>query len=366
MGDPNECSLLLTLSNESLSGMWTLYLDNLATSLSTSFGCNLTNATDFSIEASINCFEFHKLPVSNALPCVYPSGGKLMIIPQTTLDHRFGVQASGKTLKSNFLNLEHTSLHLHLNFNEVTVKLTECDGEPLSLTFDGKTLLIQRSVNPAVPCSICFILFPDKKPLPHLSIPVSRPLSLSVYIDTILIVAPICGSLLKQGDSGFRDFVRVSIRCIEGSYSKNGSPPLSEFSVTSSLIQVDNLAHLSFPTFDFPVLLRSVLSHAVRENSTGSFSCSGKIRHISDDFLLDKFDLRLPSIEAYFEDSILYTLFYWAEDLKSAWTRRGCKWPASYRVVYPGSSHPFPGSSAILEGQSGRSYLLQDHSIPFK
>ncbi|KAM7537419.1 hypothetical protein Aperf_G00000067116 [Anoplocephala perfoliata] len=320
-GDPNECSLLLTLSNESPSGIWTLYLDNLSMSLSASLGCSLTNALDFSIEASINCPEFHKLPVSNALPCVYSNGGKLVIIPQFALDHLFGMQASGKTPKSDFPTLERASLHLRLNFDEVIVKLTECAGEPLSLSVGGKTFLIQQVVNPAVPCSINIVFF-DKKPSPHLSIPVSRPLSLSICIDTILIVAPIYGSLLKQDDSGLRNFIQVSIRCIECAYSKHESLPISEFNVTSSLIQVDNLAQLSLPTFDFPVLLRSVLSHAVGENSTGRFSCSGKIQHISNDFILDKFDLCLPSIEVYLEDSILYAIFYWFEDLRKAWTKQ--------------------------------------------
>ncbi|KAM3186126.1 hypothetical protein ACTXT7_004958 [Hymenolepis weldensis] len=318
-GNPNEYSLLLTLSNESGAGIWTLYLDNMSTSLSATLGCNLINTTNHFIEASIQFHDFHKFPVSNALPCVYPRGGKLTIIPQSGLDRLVEMQAFDEPPTSDFLHLESTALSLHLNSDEVTVKLIDCDQKPLSLTFSGTIIFIQRVVYHAIPSWIKLVIFTEKNLSPHSIPPVERPLSLSIYIDTVLIFMIISGSLLKEGDSRLRNFIRVSIRCIDGSFSRNGHLPVSEFSVTSSMIQVDNLAQLTSSTFDFPVLLRSVLSHAVEGNSTGSFSCSGQIRQIQpfSDLLLDKFDLRLPSIEAYLEDSVLYTLISWIDDLKN-------------------------------------------------
>nr|CDS31286.1 vacuolar protein sorting associated protein 13B [Hymenolepis microstoma] len=319
-GDPNEHSLLLTLSNESRSGIWILYLDNMSTSLSATLGCSLINSTDHSIAASINFHDFHKLPVSNALPCVYPRGGKLTIISQSGLDHLVGMRTPGETSTSDFIHIESTSLSLHFNSDEVTVKLAECDQKPLSLIFSGTTIFIQRVVDQAIPSAINVVIFTEKKPSLHPILPIGWPLSMSIYIDTVLIFAPISGSLLKHGDSRLRNFVRVSVRCIDVSLFRDGCPPVSEFSVTSSMIQIDNLAQLTSSTFDFPVLLRSVLSHANEGNTTGSFSCSGQIRHIQPfgDLLLDKFDLRLPSIEAYLEDSVLFTLLAWIDDLKSA------------------------------------------------
>lgn len=291
----------------------------MSTSLSATLGCNLINTTNHSIEASIKFHDFHKVPVSNALPCAYPGGGKLTIIPQSGLDRLVGMQAFDEPPTSDFLHLESTALSLHLNSDEVTVKLIDCDQKPLPLTFSGTVIFIRRVVDQAIPSSIQLVIFTEKNPSPHSIPPVERPLSLSIYIDTVLIFMIISGSLLKQSDSRLRNFVRVSIRCIDGSFSRNGHLSVSEFSVTSSMIQVDNLAQLTSSTFDFPVLLRSVLSHAVEGNSTGSFSCSGQIRQIQpfSDLLLDKFDLRLPSIEAYLEDSVLYTLISWIDDMKS-------------------------------------------------
>nr|CDS17621.1 vacuolar protein sorting associated protein 13B [Echinococcus granulosus] len=322
-GDPDECSLLLSLSNDPQTGLWTLCLANLAPSLSCSLGCSLTNATDFPFEVSFQGLSnFHQLPLSNALPCVHPSGGKLVLIPQVFLDQLAEVWISGETSKSSvtstFLCHEDARLFLRLHSDVEVIKLTDCRDNPVLLRFREKTISIQQVTNEAFPFCTDLAIFSDQKPVFSHWSHVDQPLSLSVYIDTTLISAPVRGLLLTPGDSGLKDFLRICIRRIEATYSKENAS-LFEFRITSSLIQIDNLAQTSLSTFDFPVLMRSVLPHAMEENSTGVFSCTCQIRYLSStDFFLDRFNLRLPSMEAYLEDSVLYALVSWVQDLRRA------------------------------------------------
>ncbi|KAL5965577.1 Vacuolar protein sorting-associated protein 13B, partial [Taenia solium] len=323
-GDSDECSLLLNLSNDLQTGLWTLYLDNFAPSLSCPLGCTLTNTTDFPFEASFHSLsDFHQLPVSNALPCVQPSGGKLVLIPQISLDHLAGVWVSGVTpeasASSAFLCHEDVHLFLRLHSDDVVIKLADCRHNPIQLRFGDKTVLIQQVSGEVLPFCTHLAIFTDQKPVFSHWSHVDQPLSLTVCIDTTLIFASVCGSILTPSESGLKDFLRICIRRIEVTYLKKENASLFEFSITSSLIQVDNLAQISQSTFDFPVLIRSVLPHTMEENSTGVSSCTFQIHYLSStDFIIDGFDLRLPSVEAYIEDTVLYALASWVQDLRGA------------------------------------------------
>lgn len=287
-------------------------------------GCSLTNTTDFPFEASFHGLsDFHQLPVSNALPCVQPSGGKLVLIPQISLDHLAGVWSSGKTPEAlaspSFLCHGDARLFLRLHSDDVVIKLAECRDNPVSLRFGDKVVLIQHVANNTLPFCTHLAIFTYQKPVFLHWSNVNRPLCLAVCIETTLIFASMCGSILTPGESGLKDFLRICIRHIDATYLKKENASLSEFTVTSSLIQIDNLAQTSLPTFDFPVLMRSVLPHTMEENSTGVFSCTLQIRYLSYiDFILDRFNMRLPPMEAYLEDSVLYALASWVQDLRGA------------------------------------------------
>ncbi|VDK36164.1 unnamed protein product [Taenia asiatica] len=323
-GDSDECSLLLNLYNDLQTGLWTLYLDKFAPSLSCPLGCTLTNTTDFPFEASFHSLsDFHQLPVSNALPCVQPSGGRLVLIPQISLDHLAGVWVSGVTPESSassaFLCHEDVHLFLRLHSDDAVIKLADCRHNPIQLRFGDKTVLIQQVADEALPFCTHLAIFTDQKPVFSHWSHVDQPLSLTVFIDTTLIFASICGSILTPSESGLKDFLRICIRRIEATYLKKENASLFEFSITSSLVQVDNLAQISRSTFDFPVLIRSVLPHTMEENSTGVSSCTFQIRYLSStDFIIDGFGLCLPSVEAYIEDSVLYALASWVQDLRGA------------------------------------------------
>ncbi|VDM34355.1 unnamed protein product [Hydatigera taeniaeformis] len=323
-GDTGEWSVLLNLCNDLHTGLWTLYLDNFAPSLSYSLGCSLTNETDFLFEASfLSLSNFHQLPVSNALPCVPPSGGKLVLIPQISLDHLAGVRIDGETSAalpvSTFLCHEDAHLFLRLHSDDVVIKVADCKDSPIPLRFGNKTVFVQQIANGVLPFCTDLTIFTDQKPMFSHWPRADQPLSLTVFIDTTLIFAPVCGSVLPLGASGLKDFLRVCIRRIGATYTRRENAFLFDFSITSSLIQIDNLAQITLSTFDFPVLMRSVLPCTVEENGTGVASCTCQVRYLSPtDFLFDSFYIRLPSIEAYLEDSMLYALALWMQDLRGA------------------------------------------------
>ncbi|KAL5110970.1 Vacuolar protein sorting-associated protein 13B [Taenia crassiceps] len=323
-GDSDVCSILLDLSKDLQTGLWTLFLDNFPASLSCSLGCSLTNTTDFPFEATFHgVSEFHQLPVSNALPCVQPSGGKLVLIPQISLDHLAGGWVSGKTSETStsatFLCHEDAYLFLRLHSDDVVIKLGDCRDNPVPLRFGDKTVLIQHIATEPFPFCTHLAIFTEQKPMFLHWSHVDQPLCLTVTIDTTLIFASARGSLLAPGESGLKDFLRICIRRIEATYLKKDNTSPFEFSITSSLMQIDNLAQISLSTFDFPVLMRSVLPHTMEESSTGVSSCTFRIRYLSStDFILDRFDLCLPSMEAYLEDSVLYALASWVQDLRGA------------------------------------------------
>ena len=320
----------MTLSKETETGLWILTFDDLLPSLAYTLSCKLTNTTDSLFQASFQGpFDLHQFPVSNALSYVHPNCGKLALIPQALLDQLAGLQSSNGSSKlqgiSKFLCQLDTPLLLRLGPHETSIKMGDFRGNLMSLSFADKVILLQKSTNKEFPF-IELIISTEGGSTQHYQKRGQRFLSLSLYIDTVLIFAPIPSSLLTLNNPGSTNFLRASVRCIEGYFKRKKHSLLSSFSITSSLIQIDNLAQLSLSTFDFPVILRFVLSHSMIEKSSSIFSCSGRICQASSGgFLLDRFDLRLPSMEVYLEDSILYATISWVRDLRDAWSAVGDK-----------------------------------------
>uniref|UniRef100_A0A5K3F779 VPS13_C domain-containing protein n=2 Tax=Mesocestoides corti TaxID=53468 RepID=A0A5K3F779_MESCO len=322
-GNMDECSILLTISNDSSSGLWMIYLDDFASSLSYSLGCSVVNTTSHTFETAIVGLQlFHQLPISNSLPCLYRDKGRVTLISQTSLD-LLAADTPKSRLVSKFLTFEDVSILLRLVPEEIVVRLADCRNSPLPLHIGNKVVYIQSYVNHAIPFYVELEIFSHQPPT---RIPVSlveSTRSFSVYVDTFSIFALRSGCLSEGSEPRQVDFLRLSIRSIEFTLLFEYGIPRSKFTFSSSLIQLDNLAQVYTPTLDFPVILRSVISQVAEIDTTGLFVCSGQLHHLPfGDFLFEKIDIKLPVMEVYLEDGAMYALLSWAQDLRGAMSQR--------------------------------------------
>lgn len=307
-------SLFITVAKDLNTEKWIIYLDYLSTPLHASLSFNLVNTTSLALNVSIlgdNSFD-HKLSLSDALPRLHPHGGKLRLVPQFSLDRLIGLTlprcgakyqsaSEAAPFPCKFLaDEENLSLKFHYNSDFTVMRLIDCEkNEGCPVAVGGVVFFVKLFRSDHLLDVAIYSLQPPSMDVHTLQAPLISPaFSISIDLFSIACLSP----LTTEEDSA--SFLRLSIRRLSLDMSKDQC-----FQLTSSLIQLDNLAQKSAAAFDFPVLLRFALSRS----NCAKFSLTGQVIH---GFILSSVNLQLPFVEAYIDDNAIYAIASWLQDLK--------------------------------------------------
>nr|VZI03812.1 unnamed protein product [Spirometra erinaceieuropaei] len=347
-GGPEELSILVSMYRGEHSVFTELVFDRLPDPMRQCLACCLHNLTSEPFQVALEPTSETPPPLSGHLPTLAPSGGQLVLLPQSELDcfcqpssteppqDAGHVHGSCSFLAQGSVALRFQSASntqtFHLDLTDLLTTNGTAVLQPATTASPAICAKVKRDTSSTAPFHVIIVISaqddPDQPEAASLVAP-SYPYPCSSYflhIDHLTI--PICSAVsFGSGDYGAAmgvaqrpdEFMRLSVSCLQAAIMldyRDDNCALTDFHLSSSFLQLDNRAHGWTNLFDFPVLLRSALTPASQAvTSTGSLFC---LRGRSTDLGVQWIEAELPHLEVFLEDSAVSTVIRWAQDLHMA------------------------------------------------